>query len=170
MKIIFLDIDGVLNHISYYKSNRWEKTHSYKDDIDPLCIERLNNIIAETGANIVISSTWRIGLGVSELQEILNKKGFKGKIIDKTESFHNDFIFRGNEIYKWCNEYARKNKLIWTSKCDLFPYVIIDDDSDILYWQRENFLKIDNEVGLTDDNVKEAIWILNKDEELKLIA
>lgn len=64
MKIIFLDIDGVLNHEDFYRE-RFEKRyddgaieHPYSE-IDPKTVQRLNKIIEETGANIVISSTWR---------------------------------------------------------------------------------------------------------------
>lgn len=40
-------------------------------------------------------------------------------------------------------------------------YVILDDDSDMLYWQRNNFILIDRFVGLTMGNVFQAKKILN---------
>lgn len=42
-------------------------------------------------------------------------------------------------------------------------YVILDDDSDMLDTQRNNFIHTDWEVGLTEENVNDAIKILNND-------
>ena len=36
------------------------------------------------GADVVVSSTWRYGKTVSELQEMLEAEGFIGRVIDKT--------------------------------------------------------------------------------------
>ena len=40
--------------------------------------------------------------------------------------------------------------------------LIIDDDSDMLYWQKDNFVNTDREIGLTDADTDLAIKILNK--------
>ena len=52
-KIIFLDIDGVLNSETYDKNRT-------AGAIDPECAKRLNRIIKETNADIVISSSWKL--------------------------------------------------------------------------------------------------------------
>ena len=64
MKIIFLDIDGVLNHEAFYKE-RYERVqngeklnHPYSE-IDSNSVTNLNSLIADTDAKVVISSTWR---------------------------------------------------------------------------------------------------------------
>ena len=65
MKIIFLDIDGVLNHQIWFKNwhesgKRTDTEEQYNDSmIDPNSISLLNKIIADTGAKVVISSSWR---------------------------------------------------------------------------------------------------------------
>lgn len=59
MKIIFLDIDGVLNSVMY------ENSDLFKEDnpdtlIDMSRVKLLADIVKETGAEIVLSSTWRV--------------------------------------------------------------------------------------------------------------
>jgi hypothetical protein len=54
MKVIFLDIDGVLN----CKATPNPRKFPYV--VDPSLLNRLNRLVAETGASIVLSSTWRL--------------------------------------------------------------------------------------------------------------
>lgn len=57
MKLIFLDIDGVLNYEGYERLTR-----SGTRFVDPILIKRLKKIIDCTGAKVVLSSTWRRGI------------------------------------------------------------------------------------------------------------
>ena len=57
MKLIFLDIDGVLNYEGYERFTR-----SGTRFVDPVLIKRLKKIIDRTGAKVVLSSTWRRGI------------------------------------------------------------------------------------------------------------
>ena len=43
-----------------------------------------------------------------------------------------------------------------------YTYVILDDDTDMLYWQRNNFIRTNYHRGISASNVKKAIKILNK--------
>ena len=152
MKIIFLDIDGVLNSELFYKEKSQDKKckgesklQFYGEMIDKRCIELLNSIIKDTDAQVVISSTWRKGRDISWLQSIFEARGFKYKILDKTPVlyFHPDCktnisVPRGVEIYQWIKNNPKVSR-----------YVIIDDDSDMMYWQRENFFRVDGYCGLT---------------------
>jgi hypothetical protein len=108
-RVIFLDIDGVLAPIS-----RWDRY----GDIDPACVDVLNEIVARAGAEVVISSTWRYGKTVAELQEILNGGGFTGCVLDKTPTGLLG-AGRGEEIAAWLAEHA------------VGGYVIIDDHVDM---------------------------------------
>ena len=82
-KILFLDIDGVLN------TQRWHKKmvegHAPKDsfgyDFDPEAVANLCRIIEATGAEIVISSSWK-GYGMDGLQELWETRDLPGKVID----------------------------------------------------------------------------------------
>ena len=61
---------------------------------------------------------------------------------------------RGEEIQVWMDKESEKN--------EIESFVILDDDSDMLLEQTNNFIHIDGQVGLTDRDVFTAIEILNK--------
>src|SRR5437667_9766915 len=104
-RVIFLDIDGVLAPI-----HRWD---GY-GDLDPACIRVLNGIVACCDADVVVSSTWRHGKTVAELQEMLEAEGFAGRVLDTTPTGMNG-ASRAEEIAAWLAEHA------------VCGYVIIDD-------------------------------------------
>jgi hypothetical protein len=166
-KIVFLDIDGVLNSELYHKSARYVDCaeEDAKDwfkrsivDIDPEAIQFLNNLLASTGAKVVITSTWRRSSTQEELQRLLNARGFTGEIISVTPVFNSDTHVRGNEILCWVNN---NRELLGCYYYEFRNYVILDDDSDMLYWQKDNFILVDGYVGLTPKNCYKAVRILN---------
>lgn len=63
MKLIFLDIDGVLNTSQTFKRRYYEykKTGKYNLEIDEFRLNYLRQIVEATNAKIVLSSTWRSG-------------------------------------------------------------------------------------------------------------
>ena len=160
MKLIFLDIDGVLNNEVHYSKEAHEqrfKEPGEVHDIDRHNVELLNELVANTGARIVISSTWRYGRTTAELQKILEDFGFKGEIIGVTPSLRFPGALRGNEIYRWLEE----NTAVYGSpSSDFREYIILDDDSDMLLWQANNFICVDSYTGLTPRNIYKAQRIL----------
>lgn len=168
-KIIFLDIDGVLNHRSYYEREGWQDALAKKygwpqSDIDSETVKILNRIISETGAKVVISSTWRLGHPPVKMQQLLELRGFVGTVIGATGTARQEWAVRGNEIMAWQIENADKlpNKYgrYFTN------YVILDDDNDMLLWQQDYFINTTSKYGLTNELADRAIEILN--EEIKL--
>ena len=89
MRILFLDIDGVLNSSDFYQSGRWDP-HRGIESLDPLAMKCLAEILEPPGgqepANIVVSSTWRYGRSLMDLQRILERSGLPSqfKIVGKT--------------------------------------------------------------------------------------
>jgi HAD domain in Swiss Army Knife RNA repair proteins len=108
-RVIFLDIDGVLAPI-----REWDRY----GDLDPACVRVLNEIAAHARAEIVVSSTWRHGRTVAELQATLEAAGFTGSVRDKTP-VGVPGANRGDEIAAWLAENA------------VGGFVIIDDHVDM---------------------------------------
>lgn len=155
-KIIFLDIDGVLNSNDWYIRTRG-KNKKDEGDIDPQAVSYLNEIIKNTSAKIVMSSSWRTDFENS--CNLLYEKGLiSNSIIGKTPSFVyqcqdddiRESLCRGNEI----KYYIDKNNVT--------SYVILDDDKDMLLCQKDNFIPIDFMHGLSKHHVESATYILNK--------
>ena len=113
MKLIFLDIDGVMNaaHFNIFMGDRGVKD---RDSLCPLAILTLNKLIEYTDAKVVISSTWRLGTTVPRLQELLDQCGFTGEVIGKTPNIA--FNERGKEILHYVDHH----------KCSGF--VVLEDD------------------------------------------
>ena len=156
-KLIFLDIDGVLNHQSMTRDQwRVDNGDGYlTDGLCPRSVSNLNELTDNTNADIVISSTWRVGRTVDELRDVLGFAGVTGNIIDKTPEFNQRSVFRGNEIYDWMKENIEESH-------NFQEYVILDDDSDMLYWQKDNFVIVDSFIGLTPRNIYKAERIMNR--------
>lgn len=142
-----LDLDGVLNSANYFQHRSDQDDVGRPDNqIDPAAVKYLNEI---ADWNFVLSSTWRKFHSIDEMNKMLQSRGFKGTIIDKTPVLETPGSLRGNEIYEW----IRKNI---PDSWDFKNYVIFDDDSDMLYWQQNNFIHIDGHFGLSPNHVYKA--------------
>jgi hypothetical protein len=165
MKIIFLDIDGVLNSNEYYNSLSNEEKHGYEYDIDIEKVKLLKEIVDATGAEIVLSSTWRMLREIDgepalamfiHLENILKEYGMEIK--DYTPVISNN---RPLEICTW----------ILSNEKEVESYVSLDDDftkeeyEDVglvgclvqtHYWRSPG--------GLQREHVEQAIKILNENE------
>ena len=142
MKIIFLDIDGVLNSENYYE--KVDRTKKDWNKFNPLAVEMIRRLIEEFDASIVISSTWRYGL-VKELKNELIKSGL-------VKYLHKDWktpeiypSHRGEEINLWLDNHS-----------EVIDYVIIDDDENILEEQKNWFIRTDINVGMTEEHYYKA--------------
>ena len=155
IKIIFLDIDGVLYTSDYYKSlvlgNR-----KYRDKygflFDPECIKNFNDIIEETGAKVVISSTWR-SAGIEIMKDLFKHRGIKGDIIGLTPISTIDDLFfnRGEEIEYWLSRNGLPNKFAVLDDCSL-------GDG---YDQWAGFIQTKMSNGITEEIKNKTINYLN---------
>lgn len=144
MKIIFLDIDGVLNSQDWFRRRIPCKPDADRDEfihnqLDPIAISRFKKLIEDTGAAVVLSSTWRRW---EDDRRILNERGITW--IDCTPHFPGEL--RGKEIEAWLDE----------NELEVERYCILDDDSDML--EHQPLFQTSNKIGLTQgmcDRIKE---------------
>lgn len=160
MKIIFLDIDGVLNSVQsanmYYRmciktGKPFGRRAMREDEFCPIACSNLRYILDEVpDVNIVVSSSWRIGRTLEELQTLLENIGVpKEKVISKTPRLNTE---RGIEIDSWLMSFAHKENL---------EFVILDDDSDMAHL-KDKLIQTDFRTGLTWIEVEKVIEAFNK--------
>lgn len=166
-KIIFLDIDGVLATTEYLKDGRWA--------LNPEKQKLLGEILAQTDAKIVLSSSWRHAT-LEKTKEHMESEGFlfNDKLIGVTIRAYQWLergtgihlsIPRGVEINQWIDTHIHSdNGKNWERKKlgKDFTYVILDDECDMLLEHKDNFIRTNSEIGLTNDDVRCAVGILNK--------
>ena len=153
MKIIFLDVDGVLNYIGC-------KSHAYgyyfvEDDK----IKLLKEIIDRTEAQIVLSSSWR----VERFDKYKFIKPYKYKLYHKLVKKLNEYgltilshtpvlhEWRGKEIDQWLKNWdgeVIENFVILDDRYDMDPYM-------------DKLVQTSLSVGLTREAVEQAVKILN---------
>jgi HAD domain in Swiss Army Knife RNA repair proteins len=156
--IVFLDIDGVLNSKQWYgrATSRQEERRSQPStdqsllerSIDPACIQRLNRLLQLTGAVVIVSSSWRKKLHVSEIVSIIEARGFCGEVIGATPSDCGT-LSRGEEITNWLKENVPRG----------VAYVVLDDEVGTGL-AIELVVVTSRDTGLTDEDVERAVRIL----------
>ena len=170
-KVIFLDVDGVLN-----SDRTLYEDISLEDDL----ILNLKEIVDKTEAKIILSSSWRLSTeAIAKLMDKLDKFGLaisgmtcdsvdldwlKKYKFDTTKKYlDTKFDYdenkqikithdRGAEIFKWLHDH------------DDCAYVILDDEIEDVkpYFNESVIVKTSYKTGLTKEDVKKAVQILNK--------
>jgi hypothetical protein len=180
VRVIFLDVDGVLNSETFLRKlddqhrqlGQAEPSNSKHEApcecyrlellIDRDAVSRLNRLVVETGAKIVVSSSWRKHLDPHELHRVLVEHGLVAEIIGETpdgpndpemraELGYSDRIFRGHEIDAWLRKHPEVDR-----------FVILDDGSD-MEMHENRLVQTDAEEGLLDDHVEQAIRVMSWD-------
>lgn len=145
MKVIFLDVDGVLNCYPNDHVTHAEKKAMLHNDL----VNRFKTVLRLTGAKIVLSSTWRLS---KHGRNTLKSKGLN--FISCTPRMPlmggAEMMERGKEIQAWLTDHPEVEK-----------YCIIDDDSDMLPHQK-HFKTSFTTGGLTVEIANEVIAYLNR--------
>lgn len=164
--IVFLDIDGVVNTLQI-NTKPFSKNSIYRDGFYfDLChnndkrvsnrqaVMWLNKLCKDTGAKIVISSTWRFCEKQCTTEEYLRNTGLlpEIEIIGKTPIMHGHC--RGDEILSWLNTNYEKN-------IDEISFVILDDDADMGNLI-EHLVQCDTHRGFEYPEYVKALEILKK--------
>ncbi len=145
--IIFLDFDGVLNSRAYLRRlGIWTRLLPLKRLFDQKSVAMLNQIVAATGAQVVISSWWRRKHSLRELTHELKRMGFIGEVIGATPVLNAE---RGREI-----------TLYLLASRTRAPYVILDDN--LVEGHDTHFIQTGKDHGLEQHHVNGAIFELTK--------
>ena len=177
-KYIFLDIDGVLNSEEMLNHKPFPKCRGIMG-IEKSKVKRLKQIVEATGAEIVLTSSWKKSfdafkrngyrvdkydlndLWVEELEELgyfgkyLSNKLYdqKLRVSDTTSRYERNPNYRGNGILAYLKDHPAE------------AYVILDDENFRDYQSRpaiqDHLVLTDYMTGLSDDDVEKAIKILS---------
>ncbi len=179
MKVVFLDFDGVLNSHLFMLEER-SQGRSGVAGLDPKAVAHVNHICGQTGAVIVVSSSWRYGRTLGQLKDMLREAGctavvrgatplpheiangqlataFAEQGMTLTEEEAKGVLIiakgRGHEIDAWLRT--------WSEIEDIESFVVLDDDSDIAPHE-DRHVKTSFHVGLTSEHVPFALEILSR--------
>jgi len=147
-KILFLDIDGVLNTDRqqwHCQMNNIAPVDKFGYAFDSKAVENLATILEETGAEIVISSSWKF-LGLQTLQKMWKDRNLPGTILDITPDGDN----KGWEIDEWLLKHEGQ----------VNGYAIIDDENDMQPEQQGHFVQTNSQFGITLKDAERVITIL----------
>lgn len=169
MKVLFLDIDGVLNSGRSFCAAEQVVGESFQDwvfsSVDPIAVALINRVCRECDVKIVVSSSHRtkflrpdthfdalgpegIERSVRPYVDELRMKEYMGELglnpdylLDATASIHFPGRIRGHEIQHWLEN----------TEHDVEAYAIIDDASDMLPEQMDRLVHTTNKDGITFD-------------------
>jgi hypothetical protein len=163
MKCIFLDNDGVICLSNNWggRAKKWSKYRSENpesssdkrdapvevrfDDFDEKAVSILNQILEETGAEIVVSSDWKRWANVEEMGEYYESKGIIRKPIALTPDL-GDCTWENPERESW----------VWSPRWDLEMSRVVEirqylyDHPEITHWVAVDDLHL----GKTDESWK----------------
>ncbi len=166
-KIIFLDIDEVL--ITERQHDRCVEDGISPVDgfgfaFDPEAVANLKSIVENTGADIVISSSWKLW-GLDAMQRMWTRRDLPGEVIDITPNTESDEMLlsidldfmdipaiKGSEIKEWLSTNGNQDT----------RYAILDDLPDMLPEQESHFVQTDPRIGITEEDAERIIEILTK--------
>lgn len=158
MKVLFLDVDGVLN-----ADSTWQSEHADgMNTLDPAMCDQLARIVQTCWpVEVVLSSTWRLypGEGLDKLRTWLGERGVRwtSATPDLSIEFSSTTNLRGLEIERWFSDRPQIDR----SKVKL---LILDDAHDFLDEQKPFHIETSFKTGLTKDLADAAIAVLKAQE------
>lgn len=140
MKIVMVDVDGVLNTESSLRKRALNET-----GIDPYRVVLLHRILEATGAKVVVSSSWR--LYPKSLEHV--KKACTPHFLDVTPNPPGKS--RGEKITHWLEDHPEVER-----------YAVLDDDADAGIGHDGNFFQTNfYKDGLNEEIAEKIIKHLN---------
>lgn len=167
MKVIFLDIDGVLNSgrsvIAFGYKAKEETDEPYvvrfaRATVDMVSVGLLNRVLRDFDAKIVLSSTHRSNFDhpnkLQKIQEYLTSLGVEGeRCIGYTPNLN---AMRGIEILTWIED----NSHIY----QIENMIILDDSSDFLPMQKEFHVHCLGGHGISEENYRQMTRLFGRED------
>jgi hypothetical protein len=154
VKIIFLDIDGVLctsrSHLAFGRPG------GMMLDWDPTCVALVKRLCDSTGARLVISSTWRHDQHHPDLFAAIDKHGLRTYLYanpDRSEDWRTPNLatgFRGDEIDSWLADHPQ----------EVAAFICLDDSLD--FNPHHNLILTDFQEGFGSENFRHALKVLQR--------
>lgn len=136
-KVLFLDVDGVLNTTN---------SRSLFSLTKPT-LRQLKRIIDSTDAHIVLSSTWRLSIDAfRHLNRTLSYRGLHISGTTPNLGGEGGAVYRGKEIKAWLDENS-----------SVMHYAILDDMSETFMEGLPGFFRTDEATGLTEEIADKVI-------------
>ena len=142
-KVIFLDIDGVMNSIN----TRRQDARGLADYLDPRNVSVLNAIVEATGAVVVVSSTWRLSTSFAALKASFAEAGCVAEIVDVTPDI--DGRQRVLEVAAWLGRQSTPPA----------RFVVLDDDYDMPAFP-DKLVRTSKQYGLSPRDLPAVLAIL----------
>lgn len=175
MRVLFLDVDGVLNSerflVEAYREVR-PGSSSFERQIDSAAVEIVNGVVERTGCEVVLSSAWRYGKnGLAHervvVEKILRSRGARFRLYDSTPTYldvyiarhgrpagfgeHDAAINRGAEIGHWLADYAAA----------VGSYAIVDDYDD-MGPHLPRLVRTSPKIGITPADAERLVALLTE--------
>lgn len=144
MKVLFVDIDGVLVTARSLSSSGHQPLSDGFNAFDPDAVTYLNEVVRLTGVKIVVTSTWRAN-GFIRLSRIMESRGV---LIHDVTPIGHEFKDRGEEISAWVGTHRPKD-------------CAIIDDREVLGHEGRVVI-VDRKLGITMAAASEVVKILNR--------
>lgn len=126
MKLLFLDIDGVLNS---YRSDLVLGQERTIENLDPIALDLIRQVVKKTDCIICLSSDWRLNHDYMELG-----KKLKLPILFQTPDFDGNRVKEIEEVLEGLQPEA---------------YAILDDEEDRHEFDGMNFVNVAEEEGIS---------------------
>lgn len=159
MKVLFLDFDGVLNARPQWppyasiprKADRATYLAWCADTmLDPAMCARVERVCCETGARVVVSSSWRFEHTLPELRWMLTRVGFDASlVVGKIGREGEGRRSRGEAIRQWLSY-----------RPEVTRHAVVDDRAIEQGITGDCVVRTNADVGITDHDAERAIAIL----------
>ena len=158
MKVIFLDIDGVLATSKQFQMNRqkFQAKHPAMGELnvpypwDEGCVKIFNEILDETGAIIVLSSDWKLHWNLDDLRGIFTWNGVKKSPIAVTvRDMFSEPELEKERVYEIMD---------YITSLGIENYVVIDDMNLGQFMEdKDKFVRTISGQGLKQTGIKDKI-------------